>query len=220
MRHIGMHTLLLVFVTATAACSTVTDVRIGGDEQATSVARDAQVAQNPRALQADTAPALVPRVPEDSGTLVLVCDAPQADCDGDAANGCEADLTRDPQHCGSCTTACPSADCACEDGELVTRCPPGHADCDDDARNGCETDIWTDMLHCGACEQRCHADGFAAASAACELGECQVTCQRPTLRADCDENPDTGCEAELWEDPENCGACGRVCQICNDGRCL
>jgi hypothetical protein len=29
------------------------------------------------------------------------------DCDEDAHNGCEVDLTTSPLHCGSCTTACP-----------------------------------------------------------------------------------------------------------------
>lgn len=223
MRHIGVQVFVIV---ASAACSSVTEVRIGGDERAAQAVpdiqdiddgRDAQLAEAPRTVRNDTA---LPPTSEDASTASPVCPADRADCDGDAANGCEANLMRDPQHCGDCSTACQSADCACQDGVVVTLCPAGRADCDGDALTGCETDILTDMRHCGACQRRCHADGFAVASATCDQGECRITCERPTLRGDCDESPDNGCEAELWEDPENCGGCGRDCQICSGGRCL
>ncbi len=41
-----------------------------------------------------------------AGACGFACDAPRTDCDGDAANGCEADLASDAAHCGSCETAC------------------------------------------------------------------------------------------------------------------
>jgi hypothetical protein len=41
--------------------------------------------------------------------------------------------------------------------------------------------------------------------------------------ADCNQNIDTdGCEANLGEDPANCGACGKACepgQFCENGSC-
>lgn len=43
---------------------------------------------------------------------VVSCEAGYADCDDDAANGCEAHLDEDAQHCGSCDHACaPAATC-------------------------------------------------------------------------------------------------------------
>lgn len=47
------------------------------------------------------------------------CELPFADCDNKPDNGCEADLTTDPQHCGDCNNACDDGfvcagnDCAC-----------------------------------------------------------------------------------------------------------
>ena len=44
------------------------------------------------------------------GQCMLTCNAPYANCDADAGNGCETNTTDDPMHCGSCGTACPSRD--------------------------------------------------------------------------------------------------------------
>lgn len=41
----------------------------------------------------------------------MTCKGMSADCDGNPANGCEADTKDDPQHCGDCTTVCPSNKC-------------------------------------------------------------------------------------------------------------
>jgi hypothetical protein len=45
--------------------------------------------------------------------------------------------------------------------------------------------------------------------------------------ADCDQNPDNGCETKIATDPKNCGACGRACSnqhvttpICTAGACV
>ena len=40
------------------------------------------------------------------------CIAPFADCDGQGANGCEADLMTDAQHCGACGHACLGGTCS------------------------------------------------------------------------------------------------------------
>lgn len=41
-----------------------------------------------------------------AGKCIFVCDAGAGDCDGDASNGCEVDLTTDAAHCGACSRAC------------------------------------------------------------------------------------------------------------------
>jgi hypothetical protein len=35
-----------------------------------------------------------------------VCEVGYASCDGDATNGCEADLQRSFRHCGGCNRPC------------------------------------------------------------------------------------------------------------------
>lgn len=151
------------------------------------------------------------------------CTGSNADCDGDPRNGCEANLNEDSAHCGSCATACRYPDCACRAGKLTVVCPPGHADCDGDRRNGCEVDTDTSMQNCGACNKLCHQNGLDAVSATCMGGHCQITCRfepfEPFKQADCDDNPDTGCETDLLTDNQNCGMCGMRCS-CFQGMCL
>lgn len=140
-----------------------------------------------------------------------------ADCDGDATNGCEADLQRDRAHCGNCSTRCPSADCACRAGELVAECRPGYADCDGDLANGCEIQIDSNADHCGGCGRACLAEGEDVTDATCMAGRCVLTCESRQV-ADCDGDPSNGCEANLWFDEQNCGACGMRCE-CEFGTC-
>jgi hypothetical protein len=56
----------------------------------------------------------------EAGACVIppgACDGARGDCDGDAANGCEADLTR-PETCGACATRCvePAPTCSASGG--------------------------------------------------------------------------------------------------------
>ena len=63
-------------------------------------------------------PCALPNASEECDTgvcRVLACDASFGDCDGDPANGCEADLRRNDAHCGTCGNACPAGQ----------RCRPG-----------------------------------------------------------------------------------------------
>ena len=56
---------------------------------------------------------------------------------------------------------------------------------------------------------------FSVATESCRQG-----------RADCDQDASNGCEVDLNDDPDNCGACGNVCSsdqttepVCNTGSC-
>jgi alpha-tubulin suppressor-like RCC1 family protein len=51
------------------------------------------------------------------GECSYACDAPHADCDGNAADGCEVDTTTDRKNCGSCGHAC-TAECGA--GQCLT----------------------------------------------------------------------------------------------------
>ena len=47
-----------------------------------------------------------------NGACALVCDATHQNCDGQASNGCETDITQSPWACGSCGVDCGGALCA------------------------------------------------------------------------------------------------------------
>jgi hypothetical protein len=75
------------------------------------------------------------------------------DCDGDATNGCEADLMRDEANCGACGTVCggaPSADAVCGAGTCGLGCVVGTFDCDGVEANGCESATACDTAVCQA----------------------------------------------------------------------
>jgi hypothetical protein len=143
------------------------------------------------------------------------CPAGFGDCDRNAANGCEADLTRDRDHCGGCNLGCKSADCACQVGQLVATCTGTRADCNMDPRDGCEVDLTSDANHCGSCDKACPTRGFDTFGASCVGGRCMLVCE-PGM-GDCDADPSNGCESFLYDNP-NCGACGVTCN-CNGGSC-
>ncbi len=68
-----------------------------------------------------------------------------ADCDGDASNGCEADLSQ-PETCGACDNECTAGTGAtplCDTGTCSIACATDRLDCDGDATNGCEVDSTT-----------------------------------------------------------------------------
>ena len=108
------------------------------------------------------------------GTCGITCNAGFADCDGNAANGCEVNLRTDAAHCGACGTVCPSgargmATCAggvC--GAVVCPAGSGFADCNMMAVDGCEVNTNTDVNHCGMCASRCM---LANATPGCASGE-------------------------------------------------
>jgi hypothetical protein len=207
-------------------------VSVGRDEPALTVdaghaeatAHDAgfdaeQLVADPSPSQLDAATSdAAPAEPPDAALPPAQCTGNNADCDHDPKNGCEVDLSDDPLHCGRCETACQYPDCACQAGVLTLVCPQGRANCDGDARNGCETDIESSMQNCGSCGRLCHTMGHDATGAVCMAGHCHITCRMHTFgQGDCDDNPDNGCETNIWTN-ENCGQCGVKC-TCVDGTC-
>jgi hypothetical protein len=215
----------LVIAGILAACADPRDLYVGGDVPR-SLAIDASTVPPgagapPPSVEDASAPDAGRSEPDAAAPVQLpvTCAPFAADCDGDAANGCETDLRSDRAHCGACGSACPNADCVCRDGKQQQVCRPGRADCDGMTANGCEVDIQTDLRHCGACSRRCHTDGHDALTATCTAGRCQLTCEpHPFPQIDCDGNADNGCETQAWIDDQNCGMCGVRC-ACNNGTC-
>lgn len=159
-----------------------------------------------------------------AGVCSLICDPGFGDCDGVAANGCEARLDT-TSACGACGASCTpgpgvaSARCGpdpfggfrCE----VDACVAGREDCDGDPTNGCEVDTDGDVFNCGGCGFGCGPDNVCSGGV-CALGAC------PPGRDDCNAFAGDGCETELTTDPGNCGACGNFCgpsSNCVSGAC-
>jgi hypothetical protein len=154
---------------------------------------------------------------------VVACYLGFVDCDGDASNGCEAQLIDDPKNCGGCGLACAPGDPCCA-GACGIFGPKGKADCDGDCTNGAETTLGT-TTDCAFCGDACDSTN---AIVTCVLGAsdaentCAIMACDPGY-GDCDANPANGCEAATSSDPSHCGGCGLACapgESCSSGTCL
>lgn len=139
------------------------------------------------------------------------CEKGFADCDGLAANGCEAQVAKDPNNCGTCKTVCTGADGnspTCVDGVCgVSNCTAPMADCDGDGT--CETNTTTSVDHCQFCGQKCViANATATCALGCQIDECSSGFEN------CDGIPSNGCETPL-NTSVNCGSCGAACALAN-----
>jgi hypothetical protein len=162
----------------------------------------------------------------DGACVLAQCNTGFRDCDGLQSTGCEADVARSLEHCGSCGVRCAPANAAsarCEEGRcFVSACNTLYGDCNNDPADGCETDLARSTDHCGACNTRCTATG---GTAVCNVGRCGVSRCDPG-RGDCDGNAGNGCETSLRDTLAHCGACGAACPalprattVCRDARC-
>jgi hypothetical protein len=174
----------------------------------------------------------------DTGACVIdQCLGGAVDCNGLPRDGCEASL-QSVAHCGACGArcelpratryrceatgggtcvvehACDAGDTDCEEGALENGCEDGWADCDEDSANGCERNLST-LNHCGGCGVRCE---FENGIGDCSSGSCEFVGCLPGY----DQCGGSTCTS-LADDPDNCGACGNVCDgatpRCYGGRC-
>ncbi|AKU93660.1 Tryptophan synthase alpha chain [Labilithrix luteola] len=162
------------------------------------------------------------------GECQVTCDAEFGNCNGEFEDGCEASLESDPANCGACGNAC-------KDGEVCWRfvcgCPPGYAQCGDTCAK-----LDEDGKNCGACGNVCglpDADAGAGVwpcdagalpphfGPVCLSSACKIGCTDGYGDCNADRCGD-GCETNLANDANNCGACGHACapgQGCVKGKC-
>ena len=154
------------------------------------------------------------------------CDSGWGDCDNDGVNGCEANLQTDPQHCGTCATACTPAHATgqCAGGQCqLGACDPGFDNCNNQVADGCEADLTTDVANCGNCGNNCPIT--AHATPVCVASACDSKCDPGW--GNCPGWPGGGCDTDLSSDNQNCGACNNSCLYapnatgtCMNGACV
>ncbi|MBI5537357.1 MAG: hypothetical protein HY898_31835 [Deltaproteobacteria bacterium] len=102
---------------------------------------------------------------------VGACDVGWDNCNNDAGDGCETNISSDPVHCSACNVYCtepPNASAACTAGQCsLGACNAGFANCDANGANGCEVNTLTDATNCGACGNVCGTGG-------CQAGQCSA----------------------------------------------
>ncbi|MSP60121.1 MAG: hypothetical protein EXR72_07225 [Myxococcales bacterium] len=154
----------------------------------------------------------------DTGLCTNKFCASPASCNDGVKNGKETDTD-----CGGgCPLCSDGSDCLVNGDCSSANCSGGICqaapNCFDGMLNGTETDVDCGGLKCGACENGFSCKGNSdCKSLGCSLGIC---CGSGT--ANCDNNPNNGCEADLKNDKSNCNACGKLCangQTCNNGVC-
>jgi len=158
-----------------------------------------------------------------AGLCILTgCDNGFRDCDGDSANGCEADITS-VDACGGCGSVCAydNTVAQCVDGSCEPAgCVEPYIDCD--GEDGlCETFAET-LLDCGGCGVACGDPDRA--TPACVEGACIVD-ECLGNYGDCNDDIADGCELQLNVN-DHCGGCGMGCAFagsltsCTSGTCV
>lgn len=223
--HARMRLLLCLVALTLAACggSVETTNQAQGDasfppEGGADTAHDAAV---PEADARDEDGPLSAEASDDA----FACKEGTGDCNGNLSDGCEVAFSNNPAHCGACDHPCapaPHASASCSAGQCVSgACEPGFADCDE-AAQGCESDLLHDPDNCGACALSCPT---GPCGNQCHDGACTIASCTPG-HANCDCDAANGCEADLQNDPGNCGGCGfdcfqqTGCLMCSQGMCI
>jgi len=151
-------------------------------------------------------------------------------------------LQTDPQHCGTCTTVCPSGE-VCTQGACKATCDPPTVKCSGEA--GICADITSDPNNCGACFNSCSSTipdagpdtgtgnpdsgvpppdggfdagtGWSFPAGDCDASKCSLVCGGAS--ALCSDNL---CW-DLQNAHDHCGSCTTPCQAdvqwCTHGNC-
>jgi hypothetical protein len=138
-----------------------------------------------------------------------------SDCNNDTCCvGICSNLTTDLGNCGACGNACfgQNASWTCAASKCaITSCNMGFGDCNKMPGDGCEANFGTDPKNCMGCGNVCNVQN---ATAACANGVCAVGMCNMGF-GDCNNKANDGCETNTGGDAQNCGACGKPCNLAN-----
>jgi len=135
------------------------------------------------------------------GRCAISCVSGFAECDRNAANGCEARLDTE-MNCGACGTSCSGATPVCSMGRCASGCGGSETRC-----GGACVNTANNTAHCGRCDNPCAAR--ANATSTCAAGACGIACMASF--GDCDGNASNGCEVNTSSTVTHCGRCGNAC---------
>jgi hypothetical protein len=130
------------------------------------------------------------------------CPAGTANCDGDAATGCETNTDTSVMNCGRCGHYCAIAGAyaACVEGKcVIDHCQSGYEDCNGDVNDGCEARVTN------GCDNRC-ALPSGAPSGTRSMGNCACPMGTACVR-----------DSVMFPDEEYCFPLPETCQ--GFGRC-
>ena len=155
--------------------------------------------------------------------VIASCSGGFADCDGKAANGCEAHTTIDVMNCGGCGGVCSTNNGTpgCFNSTCSIACNAGYGNCNGSVIDGCESSFDSDVKNCGGCGTVCN---LANATAGCSAGSCTIASCNAGY-ADCNGSAADGCEVNLNSDANHCGICTTTCSSnngtasCSSGVC-
>ncbi len=148
---------------------------------------------------------------------VASCAAGFANCNQQAADGCEVDLTSNGSNCGRCGAACAMGS-VCSASVCTLQCAPPTTKC----ANSC-VDTMTDPSACGGCGVACPA--ITHGIRGCAGGACTIAACDPGW-TDCDHQVAKGCDVHTDTDPAHCGGCDTACSgahatmACDLGVCV
>jgi len=149
-----------------------------------------------------------------AGACKIQCAQGFADCNNDVADGCEVNLQTNVGNCSACGNACNllNSNEACVAGVCqVASCIAPFLNCDNNSATGCEINGNTNVANCGLCGKVCNLPNSAET---CVGGVCGIAACEGAFR-NCDNVATNGCEIDTNTNVNNCGLCGKVCDLVN-----
>jgi len=139
------------------------------------------------------------------GCAVAACETGWADCNGNPADGCEADLSN-PATCTACNVQCAPPAGLCAPTGCVAACPAPLTLCATAGTGaGSGTDAGTDAGRDAGGDASADSGTDAATGSGSDAG----------MDAEADAGAASGACVDVTTSPGNCGACGKACPLEN-----